>query len=271
MIALAHKNAGEYGLEDRVRYVNASGSRMPFEDGSFDAVFTNGSLHEWADPRATFNEIWRVLRAGGRYFISHSGFSVDASVRIPAFSDQAREALSQYIARPPLSLKKIGIEENRDATVISFTSQSEFFKGKTESFPMMRFFLELTQHIPPKGCQYIRRYGLYASRTKGKWADKPHVVRLAPAGWKKERLQASQDVQPYDAEAAYCVSDNESRSTWARLIAQVYEVDPLVCPRCSAPMRILAVITEPEEVRKILRHLVKIGRSPPGFDPTSSN
>jgi hypothetical protein len=97
------------------------------------------------------------------------------------------------------------------------------------------------------------------------------VVRLAPPGWKKERLQASQDVQPYDAEAAYSVSDKESRSTWARLIAQVYEVDPLVCPRCSAPMRILAVITEPEEVHKILRHLVKIGRSPPGFDPTSSN
>jgi hypothetical protein len=36
-------------------------------------------------------------------------------------------------------------------------------------------------------------------------------------------------------------------------------------------MRILAVITEPEEVRKILRHLVKICRSPPGFDPASLN
>ena len=69
-------------------------------------------------------------------------------MRIPAFSEQAREALSQYIAHPPLSLKKIGIEENREATVISFTSQSEFFNGKTETFPVMRFFLELTQHIP---------------------------------------------------------------------------------------------------------------------------
>ena len=201
----------------------------------------------------------------------HSGFSVDASVRIPAFSDQAREALSQYIARPPLSLKKISIEENREATTVCFTSQSEFFNGKTETFPVMRFFLELTQHIPPKGCQYIRRYGLYASRTKGKWPDKPHLVRLAPPGWKKERLQVSQDVLPYDVEQADSVSYKESRSTWARLIAQVYEVDPLVCPRCSAPMRILAVITEPEEVRKILRHLVKIGRSPPGFDPASLN
>jgi hypothetical protein len=201
----------------------------------------------------------------------HSGFSVDHSIRVPAFSIRAREALSQYIARPPLSLKKISIEENGVGTVISFSSDNEFFKGKTETFPVMRFFLELTQHIPPKGCQYIRRYGLYASRTKGKWPDKPHMVRLAPPGWKKERLQASQDLQPYDAEAAYSVSDKESRSTWARLIAQVYEVDPLVCPRCSAPMRILAVITEPEEVHKILRHLVKIGRSPPGLDPTSSN
>jgi hypothetical protein len=36
-------------------------------------------------------------------------------------------------------------------------------------------------------------------------------------------------------------------------------------------MRILAVITEAEEVRKILRHLVKIGRSPPGFHPASLN
>jgi hypothetical protein len=36
-------------------------------------------------------------------------------------------------------------------------------------------------------------------------------------------------------------------------------------------MRILAVTSEPGEVRKILRHLVKIGRSPPGFDPASLN
>jgi hypothetical protein len=31
-------------------------------------------------------------------------------------------------------------------------------------------------------------------------------------------------------------------------------------------MRILAVITEPAEVKKILRHLVKVGRPPPGLD-----
>ena len=103
----------------------------------------------------------------------------------------------------------------------------------------------------------------------------PHVVRLAPAGWKSEHLQASESVEPYMEESAYSVPDKKGRSTWAKAtrpgFAQVYEVDPMTCSRCGSSMRILAVITEPEEVRKILRHLVKIGRSPPGFDPASLN
>ena len=94
----------------------------------------------------------------------------------------------------------------------------------------------------------------------------PHVVRLAPAGWKAERLQASESIQPWVEESAHPVSDRETRCAWARLIAQVYEADPLTCSRCGSPMRILAVITEPEEVKKILRHLVKLGRPPPGID-----
>ena len=100
---------------------------------------------------------------------------------------------------------------------------------------MVRFLLELTQHIPPRGSQYIRRYGLYSSRAKGKWPDMPHVMRLAPAGWKAERLKASESIQPRYEEAA--VSDQESRSTWARLIAQVYKVDPLECPLCHSPVK----------------------------------
>ncbi len=52
---------------------------------------------------------------------------------------------------------------------------------------------------------------------------------------------------------------------------KIYEVDPLVCKKCQSPMKILAVITDTEEVKKILRHLVKTGKSPPGLDPASLN
>jgi ubiquinone/menaquinone biosynthesis C-methylase UbiE len=70
MIAVAERNAKSYVLSDRSMYIHSNGNKMPFDDGIFDGVFTNGSLHEWANPREMFNEIWRVLRPGGRVFIS---------------------------------------------------------------------------------------------------------------------------------------------------------------------------------------------------------
>ena len=62
------------------------------------------------------------------------------------------------------------------------------------------------------------------------------------------------------------VNVDARKRAWARLFAKVYEVDPMVCPKCGADMKVIAVIQDPDELRRILRHLVKIGRSPPGFD-----
>jgi ubiquinone/menaquinone biosynthesis C-methylase UbiE len=70
MTRLAGRNAAEYGFSERTTYRAGSGDLLPFEDNSFDAVFTNGSLHEWAHPVETFNEIWRVLKPGGSYIVS---------------------------------------------------------------------------------------------------------------------------------------------------------------------------------------------------------
>jgi hypothetical protein len=35
----------------------------------------------------------------------------------------------------------------------------------------------------------------------------------------------------------------------------VYEVDPLVCPRCAGAMRIIAFLEQPEVIAKILTHV----------------
>jgi ubiquinone/menaquinone biosynthesis C-methylase UbiE len=70
MIAVAERNAEAYGLTDRAEYIQSSGEKIPFDDETFDAVFTNGSLHEWSDPTNTFNEMRRVLKRGGRLFVS---------------------------------------------------------------------------------------------------------------------------------------------------------------------------------------------------------
>jgi hypothetical protein len=83
------------------------------------------------------------------------------------------------------------------------------------------------------------------------------------------------------------VSHASCRSAWATLIAKVYEINPLLCPRCGSEMRPIAVITnpwsghctDPDEVRKILRHPVggalrhplRIGMAPPGLDTSTLN
>jgi ubiquinone/menaquinone biosynthesis C-methylase UbiE len=70
MIEIATQNAREYGFRDRVEYVRGDACEMPFEDAFFNAVFSNGSLHEWARPDEIINEIGRVLKPGGRYCIT---------------------------------------------------------------------------------------------------------------------------------------------------------------------------------------------------------
>jgi ubiquinone/menaquinone biosynthesis C-methylase UbiE len=70
MLAVARKNAREYGLEDRVKYVAGNAAAMPFADNAFDAVFSNGSLHEWEAPVRILSEVARVLKPGGRYCVT---------------------------------------------------------------------------------------------------------------------------------------------------------------------------------------------------------
>jgi hypothetical protein len=203
---------------------------------------------------------------------THSGFFVDASVHIPARSAKVREALSQYIARPPVSLQKLLVDEGRDAVVYR-APYSDYFRTDSKIFPPTAFLAEVLQHLPDARNRLIRCYGLYSSRAGGTWSHTPYLLRLAPEGWRHDHPpQPTLRIGPPDEHQGDCsVAARQSRSAWARLIKKVYEVDPLTCSRCGQPMKVLAVITDPPQVLKILRHLVKIAKPPPGLDPVSLN
>ena len=71
------------------------------------------------------------------------------------------------------------------------------------------------------------------------------------------------------------VDSTARKSAWARLLARVYQVDPLICPQCDSEMKVTAVIQDIVEIKRILRHLVKIGGgvqpAPPALDESSLN
>lgn len=54
-------------LSDRVSFVCASALEMPFEDASFDVVWTQHAVMNIADKPRLYQEIHRVLRPGGRF------------------------------------------------------------------------------------------------------------------------------------------------------------------------------------------------------------
>ncbi|WP_232367212.1 hypothetical protein [Desulfocicer vacuolatum] len=51
------------------------------------------------------------------------------------------------------------------------------------------------------------------------------------------------------------MTSKESRQNWARLIQKIYEVDPLICPKCWGQMYIISFIEELDIIETILRHL----------------
>jgi ubiquinone/menaquinone biosynthesis C-methylase UbiE len=67
-MTIQHFNVENVKAED-VRTANAL--ELPFEDNTFDAVWSNGVLHATGDTRRAIAEARRVLKPGGRAMISH--------------------------------------------------------------------------------------------------------------------------------------------------------------------------------------------------------
>jgi len=69
MLEKARAAAIELGA-DNVEFVEGEVERLPFADGSFDVVISNGVIDLVPDKDAVFSEIHRVLRPGGRIQIA---------------------------------------------------------------------------------------------------------------------------------------------------------------------------------------------------------
>jgi SAM-dependent methyltransferase len=69
MLAKARAAAAELGATN-VEFVEAEAERLPFADGAFDVVISNGVIDLIPDKDAVFAELHRVLAPGGRVQIA---------------------------------------------------------------------------------------------------------------------------------------------------------------------------------------------------------
>jgi len=169
----------------------------------------------------------------------HTGFSAWVGERIDPSDSSFRLFLSRYIDRGPVANSKIQITDD----FVTYITEKD---PKTYEFTPLEFLARVTPHIPNKWEQTNRYYGAYSSRTRSVLKKLSHTVddlALIPCSVESRR---------------------RASKSWAALIKQVFEIDPLDCPKCSAPMRIVSFITNPSEITKLLKNL----NIPPWTIPT---
>ena len=73
--------------------------QMPLVNDAYDAVFSNGSLHEWEEPVMVFDEIFRVLKSGGQYCITDMRRDVNPLISWPIyFSTKPKEIRPGFLS-----------------------------------------------------------------------------------------------------------------------------------------------------------------------------
>ena len=84
MLSKARGAAAETGVSN-VEFVESEAEHLPFPDGSFDVVISNGVIDLIPDKDAVFAELHRVLAAGGRIQIA------DVTIQNPVSAEGRRD------------------------------------------------------------------------------------------------------------------------------------------------------------------------------------
>jgi len=223
----------------------------------------------------------------------HSGFSIDASVRIalidrdvPSYF-KSLEHLLRYCARPPFALERLtvtrdtsgrisriryALPRHKAATWVgpgrSRTSTRPGASGLVELSPF-EFLDRLADLVPPPRKHRHRYHGVFAPNHP----LRPTVTSLAIGNVGKRHEAAAGGTASDGHGTGGCCDTNHatqkpsshdtSRIAWAKLMARVGEEFPLECPNCGGDIRLIAFITEPAPIRKILTHLGEPLEPPP--------
>ena len=184
----------------------------------------------------------------------HSGFSVYSAEPLEATNHDARRFVARYLKKSPIALERLFIDESGTVPKIVCTRKLDDSED-SRSFSPLEFLAELSAHIPNSWEQTTRFYGVYAARSRPLLDKANSVLRAHIDGSEKPSEPPSELIE---------TTSEPASQYWAQWIKKVYEVDPLLCPHCGSEMKIVAIIHDPKEIKKLTTHLgIPQYRAPP--------
>ena len=167
----------------------------------------------------------------------NSGFSIHKEVLIKEWDREGLERLVGYCSRPALSEKRLIYSAKTNMVIY----RAELREGRSELLAMtpVEFMRRWTLLMPPPNKNLIRYYGALAPRSPLR------PVLVAKAEKHAERLALREKTAKLKKKA----------NSWAACLARVFEVFPLICPKCNLEMKPVAVILNDKELVRLLNHL----------------
>ncbi|MBI3656170.1 MAG: transposase [Acidobacteria bacterium] len=168
----------------------------------------------------------------------YTGFSTYRGEKVDVGDKKGREHVARYILHPPMSQAKMSYDA--DTETLQYRTKKKKGQETTETFSALDWRARLSAHIPHKWEPMVPYYAGYSNRAGGER--------------RKAQKKPTESV-PVPPPAAQSEFKKEARRHWARRIKKVYEVDPLLCPKCSGRLRIISFIEDPAVIQSILTHL----------------
>jgi len=186
-----------------------------------------------------------------------SGFSVDASVLIDAQDREGLERLIRYCARPVFASSRLEQIGGKLKYILSKPLQGE----KVLLLKPFELLDRLAKLIPPPRYHRHFYHGVLApnaplrTKIRALAGKEPHLARQS-----LQKIIGSDQASPTQLTPVSALIDSVNEEAtfrkislgWAKLIARVYEVLPLICPRCKGTMKVIAFIDDPKTIQKIL-------------------
>jgi len=208
---------------------------------------------------------------------SIAGFSLHAAQSVPAHDREALERLCRYGLRAPFSLKRLSRRPD-GKVVYRLRRPWPNARGATHLLlDPLDFLRRLAALVSFPYSHQTRRHGVFANRSRFRKHLPPPPAPRGPAALavgppSKGEEGGCGDPRGEDGEPPHSV---RRRLPWAQLLRRVLSVDALSCPRCSTRTRpvamvVLAFLTDPEVIGRILRHLGLPSSAPPVVKARSS-
>jgi hypothetical protein len=178
------------------------------------------------------------------------GFTLHAARVVKAGDREGLERLCRYGLRAPFALDRFSIDPDGSVRY-RLTRPWPTPAGRTELlFEPQALLRRLAALLPGPYFNLVRYHGVFANRSR-------YRGKLPPP--RSAAVEPKSACHPCEDGG---LGIHHRRLGWAQLLRRVLDVDVLTCAKCAAPMVVIAFLTDPGVIARILDHL-KLPSEPP--------